>query len=301
MPPFRRRWLTLVVVASCTALSACRSHEFAAQKRIPSDAAHRIVSLSPNTTEALFALGVGDEVVGRSRFCDYPPAVAKIPSVGGYVDASLEAILALAPDLVVGARGPAGPMLVDKLTTVGVPTFFPAVESMSQIDEMLQSLGARVGAAARARELVEEMRAHRDAIRGVLQGEPVVRVLLLFGLSPIVAAGPGSFPDEMIALARGVNVVDSGGAYPTLSAERLLVLAPDVVLDAAEMTGAPLREAVVRADPNLRGHPALGELAAVREGRVVALYDEAVLRPGPRIADGLATLARALHPAVQVP
>src|SRR5438309_5001124 len=85
----------------------------------------RIVSLSPSTTETLFALGAGERLVGRSRFCDYPPEVRRIPSVGGYVDASLEAILALAPDLVVGARGPAGPSLANKLGSMGIATFFP--------------------------------------------------------------------------------------------------------------------------------------------------------------------------------
>jgi iron complex transport system substrate-binding protein len=303
----RRVFLQAVAgIALGRALVACRrstrSDESTAAPRDAADEPRRIVSLSPNTTETLFALGTGDRVVGRSRFCDYPPQVAKIPSVGGYVDASLEAILALAPDLVVGARGPAGPVLVQKLGALGIPTFFPATESMAEIDDMLVGLGSRVGAAAAADRLVEGLRHRRHAIRAALAGEPVVRVLLLFGLSPIVAAGPGSFAHEMIELARGANVVASGGTYPTLSAERALGLAPDLVIDAAEMTGAPPPDAaIVRADRSLAEHPALRELRAVRDGRVAALYDEAVLRPGPRIGDGLATLARAIHPGASVP
>ena len=302
----RRTGLVLAGSFLALALAACRgSRRNDAFRATTADAQatpRRIVSLSPNTTEALFAFGLGDKVVGRSRFCDYPPEVAKIPSVGGYVDASLEAILALAPDLVVGARGPAGPVLVEKLGALGIATFFPPTESMAQIDDMLLGLGARAGAARAARDLVDGLRAHRDAIRAALQGEPVVRVLLLFGLSPIAAAGPGSFPDEMIALARGANVVATGGPYPTLSAERALALAPDLVIDAAEMMGGPARDAaIVRGDSSLQSSPALRELAAVREGRVVTLYDEALLRPGPRIGEGLATLARAMHPGAHVP
>jgi iron complex transport system substrate-binding protein len=300
----RRRWLGLFAVALADACS--RSGRAAPDQRAaldePADAARRIVSLSPNTTESLFALGVGGAVVGRSRFCDYPPEVSRLPSVGGYIDASLEAILALRPDLVVGARGPAGRMLVDKLTAFGIATFFPPTESMAEIDSMLLELGARVGASARAQLLVDALRAHRSAIVRSLAGERVVRVLLLFGLSPIVAAGPSSFPNEMLGLARASNVVDTGGAYPTLGAERLLALTPDLVIDAGSMTGALQSDAaIVRADSSMKEHPTLGELAAVRAGHVVALYDEAVLRPGPRIADGLATLARALHPGVDVP
>src|SRR5258707_11591621 len=101
-----------------------------ARKSMPASSNPRIVSLSPNTTETVFALGAGDRVVGRSRFCDYPPEVLAIPSVGGYVDPSLEAILALAPTLVVGARGPGGPALAEKLAAIGIATFFPPAESM---------------------------------------------------------------------------------------------------------------------------------------------------------------------------
>src|SRR5262252_4161633 len=142
----RRRLLTsgaaLFLVFAC---DACRRSE--SRQGDGSSPPRRIVSLSPSTTEALFALGAGERVVGRSRFCNYPPEVAKIPSVGGYVDASLEVILALSPDLVVGARGPAGPGLVEKLGALGIPTFFPATESMAQIDEMIEALGDRLGLA----------------------------------------------------------------------------------------------------------------------------------------------------------
>jgi iron complex transport system substrate-binding protein len=306
----RRRTLqSLGGLAVFAALGACRrsgSERRSASQTAPPDAPappRRIVSLSPNTTETLFALDAGDRVVGRSRFCDYPPEVAKIPSVGGYVDASLEAILALAPDLVVGARGPAGPALVEKLGSLGIATFFPATESMAQIDDMIEALGAKLGAAREAHHLVDGIHARGHGVRRALQGEPIVHVLVVFGLSPIVAAGPDSFVNEMIVLARGANVVMTGGAYPMLPAERLLALAPDIVVDAAAMTGAnpPGQASIVRDDPRLARQPTFRELAAVRERRVVALYDEAVLRPGPRIGDGLATLARAIHPTATVP
>jgi iron complex transport system substrate-binding protein len=256
----------------------------------------RIVSLSPNTTETLFTLGAGDRLVGRSRFCDYPPEVRRIASVGGYVDASLEAILALAPDLVVGARGPAGPALVNKLGSMGIATFFPSTESMAEIDAMIVELGKRIGLADRAVEVVTLLRARREAIARAVEGEPRTRVLLVFGTSPIVAAGPGSFPDEMVRLANAENVVTTGAGYPTLGVERLMTLRPEMIVNAS-MTGTPGEQG----DGIRRDDPGWRELAAVREGRVVAIHDEAVLRPGPRIADGLATLARALHPRVNVP
>jgi iron complex transport system substrate-binding protein len=220
----------------------------------------------------------------------------KLPSVGGYVDASLEAILALAPDLVVGARGPAGPALVEKMGALGIDTFFPPTESMAEIDDMIDKLGERVGARDEARRVVANTRARCDAVTRAVAAEPRVAVLLVFALTPIVVAGPGSFPNEMIELANGHNVVDTGTGYPTLGVERLVTLRPDVVINAGMLGAKEDQGNGIRADD-----PGWRELAAVREGRIVALRDEAVLRPGPRIGDGLAVLARALHPRASVP
>jgi iron complex transport system substrate-binding protein len=283
------RWIALIF--TCTLVLSC-----AKRGRPPAGGAARVVSLSPNTTETLFAIGAGSKVVGRSRFCDYPPEVRSIPSVGGYVDASLEAILALAPDLVVGARGPAGPALVEKLGALGIDTFFPPTESMAEIDDMIEKLGTKVGAREEAVRVVAGARARREGVARAVAGEPRVTVLLVFGVSPIVVAGPGSFPNEMIELANGHNVVETGSSYPTLAVERLIAMQPDVVLNAGMLgTNEEQGNGIRAEDPGWR------ELAAVREGRVVAIRDEAVLRPGPRIGDGLAALARALHPRVSLP
>jgi iron complex transport system substrate-binding protein len=121
-----------------------------------------------------------------------------------------------------------------------------------------------------------------------------VRTLLLFGLTPIVAAGPGGFPDEMLRRAGGENVVTAGGAYPAMGLEHVLALDPDVVVDAAWGDGGGT--ARVTADS-----PGWRELRAVKAGRVVTLRDEVVLRPGPRVAEGLRLLAKALHPDLAIP
>ena len=282
----------VVAIAVGLASVACAKNS----RPVSKEPAARIVSLSPNTTETLFAIGAGQRLVGRSRFCDYPPNVKSLPSVGGYVDPSLEAILALAPDLVVGARGPAGPALVEKLGALGIGTFFPSTESMGEIDAMIEQVGARVGTAENAREVVASLRSRRDEVARAVAKEPRVRVLLVFGIVPIVSAGPGSFPDEMLAIANAQNVVTTGTGYPTLSVERLIALNPDVIVNAS-MAGTPDD----RGDGIRRDDPGWRELVAVREGRIVAIHDEAVLRPGPRIGEGLAVLARALHPHASVP
>ncbi len=256
--------------------------------------ATRVVSLSPSTTEALFALGAGETVVGRSRYCDFPAQVLKLPQVGGYVDPNFEAILALRPTLVTGARGPAGMAMSEHLEARGIRTFFPKTESFGEIDAMLLGLGERTERPREAAAAVDALHAHVAAIEKAVGSRVPMRVLLVFGLEPLSVAGPLSFADEMIRRAGGVNAVKEGGAYPTLGVERVITLDPDVIVNAA-MAEAHGNDVL---GPDT---PGWSRVRAVREHHVVPLHEESLLRPGPRIAEGLATLARALHPGIAIP
>ena len=288
----------ILVVAFASATMSCRKGEGSSGAGRSADAsttiATRVVSLSPSTTEALFVVGAGEKVVGRSRYCDWPPDVAKLPQVGGYVDPSFEAILALRPDLVTGARGPAGATLTEQLEKRGITTFFPETESFDQIDAMILGIGERTGHAEDAKAKVAEKNARVAAIAKALEGKPRPKVLLVFGLEPLSVAGPKSFADEMITKAGGTNAVTDGGAYPTLGVERVHALDPDVVVNAA-IAEAHGKERLGKDTPGW------SKLRAVATGNVRAVNDESVLRPGPRIADGLTTLARAIHPEIAIP
>jgi iron complex transport system substrate-binding protein len=258
-------------------------------------ARERIVSLSPSTTEALYALGAGTVLVGRSRYCDSPPEVTRLPVVGGYTDPNFEAIFALSPTLVVGARGPAGPRLEERLRERNIRTFFPETESVTAIDEMLVGLGREVGRNDEARALVARNHARIEAVRRAVEGQPRPRVLMLFDVEPIVAAGPKSFPDELISLAGAKNAVVEGAPYPVLSIEHVLVMDPDIVVDTTVAMSPDKKSGRLRKDS-----PGWQKLRAVREGKIIGLADESVLRPGPRIADAVASLARLLHPNAQI-
>jgi iron complex transport system substrate-binding protein len=232
--------------------------------------------------------------VGRSRYCDYPPDVLSVPQVGGYTDPNFETILALRPDLVVGARGPAGPGIADKLATHGARAWFPETESLAQIDLLITGLGERTGHTTEAASVVAKLHAREDAVTASVKNEKRPRVLLVFGLEPIVVAGNGSFPAELVDRAGGENVVKEGGHYPVLGMESVLALDPDIILNAAiaEAHGAER----INADS-----PGWKHLRAVKTSHVVALSDESVLRPGPRVGDALAIFARAIHPGVTIP
>jgi iron complex transport system substrate-binding protein len=273
-PAMKWVWLALLVLVACHRTSA------------PTEL--RVVSLSPSTTEAAFAIGAGPQVVGRSRYCNYPPEVTKLPQVGGYVDPSFEAILALRPSLVVGARGPAGSAIADRLEAQGIKTYFPPTETFAQIDEMILGLGARTGHGDDATKEIARLHARIAGVTKEVAGKPKKRVLLIFGLAPISVAGPGSFADEMLERVNADNVVKEGGGYPTIGVERVLALDPDVIVNAAMME----ERAAERLNADAPGWSAV---RAVKEGHVRRLTDESVLRPGPRIGDGLDILAKAIH------
>jgi iron complex transport system substrate-binding protein len=278
--------------ASALLLTACsRGHAAPAA----AGEARRIVSVSPATTEALFAVGAGDRVVGRSRFCDWPPEATKLPTVGGVIDADFEAIVQLAPDLVIGNPGPASTRLAEKLAPFGIATWFPDIDSLASIDAMIVAVGERTGHAAEGRQVASNVDARTTAVEKSVAGEPAPRVLMVLDVDPVVATGPKDFVDELLRRAGGTNVLAVGASWQTLDFEQIAALDPDVILDASSMTGGT---GATRIHPD---SPGWSHVRAAREGHVVGVNDPRVLRPGPRTAEGLATLARALHPHAPVP
>ncbi len=242
----------------------------------------------------MFAIHAQDRLVGRSRYCDYPPEALKLPEVGGFADPNFEAILALHPDLVVGGRGPAGPQLEERLLAHGAKTFFPETETLAQIDAMVLGLGDRTGHAADAHALVTAMHAREAQVAKAVASLPKVRVLMVYGLTPTVTAGPGSFAGEVITRAGGTNVMTAGGPYPVIGFEQILALDPDVIINAAMQESRNV-ELIAKDAPGWKS------VRAVATDHVVALTDEAVLRPGPRVGEAIAVVARAIHPGLDLP
>ena len=274
----------LKIVLGALGLGACDSSQ---QK--PESGPARVVSISPSTTEAVFAIGAGELLVGRSKYCDYPPEAERLPVVGGFSDPNIEAILGTLPTLVTGARGPAGPGIEQALNARGIRTFFPETESIAQIESMLHGLGRLLSRQEQAAKATWRIRQKEKAISTALQNRPRVRAVMIFDVAPIVAAGPGGFPDELLQIAGAQNLIVRGGAYPTINLEHLLALDPDVLLDASSDAPEATSSRISVQTPGWK------ELRAVREQRVIKLRGSAVLRPGPRIGDGLETLASALH------
>ncbi len=254
----------------------------------------RIVSTAPSVTETLFALGVGDRVVGVTTFCRHPEKARSRPKIGGYSNPSLEAILALKPDLVV--VGDAG-TVANRLVELGVPTLEVRPEDFRSIDDSIRAIARRVGVPERGEALVARIAAQRAAVVRAVAGRPRPRTLLLLGHSPdslasLYAAGPKSFLGEMLEAAGGESVLaEVRTPYPRVSVEEVIGRDPDVILSILSPP-ADATDAAARARRLWSGYPSV---KAVRAGAIRVVVDDTMVQPGPRVGEKIAILARALQ------
>lgn len=243
----------------------------------------RIVSLSPGTTEMLFALGLGKSVVGDTVYCDYPPAAKQVAKVGD-VNTSYERVLALRPDLIV-ADGTANARAITRLSALHLPMLVVSPTSLSAVETSLRQIGARTGTTKQAERVVGQMehKARLAAQIAAADRRPRPRVLVVIQIAPLWTAGNGSFMDDLITRAGGVNIGKAVPGYGPFSKEQVLASTPTVIL------GDAMVSAAFRTDPLLR------RLPAVTLGHMYALPPDLTSRPGPRLADGLVLVAQALH------
>jgi len=254
----------------------------------------RIVSLAPNITEMLYALGLGERVVGVTLFCDWPPEVASKPRIGGVINPSLETIVALGADLVLATADGNRPEDVNRLAELGVAVYAIDTRSVADVLRSLVTVGELTGSAGRAREIVAGLDRRREAVRARLAGSRPVPVFVAIDRAPLITAGDGTFVGELLTLAGGRNIAgESPIKYPVFSLERLLADDPEVILDAADP--GPVGDAELRA--RWGSLPGTAALRAMRTGRMISVGQGSFFRPGPRIIDSLEKLVEILHPA----
>jgi iron complex transport system substrate-binding protein len=247
----------------------------------------RIVSLAPSVTDTLFALGVGDRVVGVSDFCRPPAGAGPIARVGGLLSPSLETIRALRPDLLVATSSGNEPGLAAQAEALGLPLYTLHTPDISGTMEAIRALADALGDPERGRRLTTRMEEHLRQVEARVRGRRPPRVLFVVYGVPLVVPGREAFLTDALRRA-GAESISAGapGAWPSYDLEAAIASAPEVIL-----TSAPNRPVVDR----LRLDPAWGAVPAVREGRVIVV-GEAIQQPGPGVIDGIEEVARALHP-----
>jgi iron complex transport system substrate-binding protein len=283
----RRAFVTgMVSVATVTRLSA--------QTR-PS----RIVSTAPSITEALFALGLGSEVVGVSRFCDFPPEVLKLPKVGTYIKPDPEAIARLGPNLVILQGNPAE--LTNRLDALHIAFVEVPHGALKDVFAGIQIIAKASGYPERAEPLVNRIQGGLDAIQSKAKALPSPRVLVVADRRPgvltdLIAIGPDNYVNQILEIAGGNNVLARPGLprYPRISLETVLRENPDVLIDlSGTQESEAERQASQAAALALWGQNA--ELTAVRNGHVYVGITNALLVPGPRTVEAAQRLFDYLH------
>jgi iron complex transport system substrate-binding protein len=239
-------------------------------------------------TETLFALGVGHRLVGVTTFCDYPTEALRIQKIGTYTNPSIEAVLALRPDLVVAAPEGTDQEKIKRLETLGLKVAVLPVSSAGTIFESIRLLARIVHREEAGTKLLLGMQHQIDSVRRNLKGVRPRRVLLVVGYRPLVAAGSRTHIGELLSLAGGENITgETQQSWPILSAETIVARAPEVIIEAGMGS---------ERDAEKNRWQDLSSLPAVKEGRIYPYPSDKILRPGPRIGEALEELARLIHP-----
>jgi len=248
----------------------------------------RIVSLAPSLTETVFALGFGDRLVGVTNHCDYPAEAKNLPKVGDFMSPSLEVIAAQRPDLVIGVVGAIDPAKAREMERLGLNVALVSLSTVSEILTSFKRIATLLGDAEAGERLVRKLTLQFDKVTNRVAHTPRRSTLMVVGLRPLVAVGGKNFLDELMTLAGGANIArNAPQPWLNLPDEYVVAKAPQIIIEAGmgSDTAAPARH-----------WSDLKSIPAVKERRVYTYNSDKILRPGPRIGDGLEELARLIHP-----
>ena len=256
----------------------------------------KIVSLTPSATETLFALGVGDRVVGKVEDLSlYPPEAATIPDVAKFGEVDTEKIVSLGTDLVIaGGNNFNPPAKIAQLRTLGVPVLVLYAPDIKTVFSDIELIGSAVGQAGKAKDLTTSMQAAFDQVGAATSSLPKPRVFYeIDATQKIYTAADTSFLSAMIELAGGTPITTGSTTNFEIPLERLITADPEIILLGDAAYGAT-------ADA-VKARPGWAVMTAVKTGAIRPVDDVVITRPGPRLVDGLRALALAIHPDAAVP
>ena len=251
------------------------------------DHPHRIICLVPSITDSVFSLGAGDDVVAISDYVKYPREASLKPSVGSISNPSMETILSLHPDLVLGMPKSNQQSVLDQIQGLGIPVYVVDPHGIAGILQSITSLGQAINREPQAAALVARLKQRIAAVRAGVQGRPVIKVFAPVSYDPVITIGKGAFITEIIAVAGGESVTaDLPEEWPQISMEAVVARAPAALL---LVRGGRITIEI------LKDRPGWNALPAVRERRVYFL-DKRIEFPSPVAIDALEDLAKQLHP-----
>lgn len=248
----------------------------------------RIISLAPSVTETLFALGLGDKLIGVTAYCDFPEAAKAKEKVGDTLNPNPERLIALKPDLVVITTSSQLEKLVRQLGELKIPVYVTDPRSVSGVLTSIRKLGEATGTTAEADKIIAQMQTQIADVEIRTKPLSKPRVLYVLQTAPLITAGRNTFINDLMRLAGGESITgDEPADYPQLSRETAIARAPEVIVAPASHGTELVRETDLRRD--------FAATPAIKANRIVWVNPDLVDRPGPRIVDGLKQLANGLH------
>jgi iron complex transport system substrate-binding protein len=280
------------VTESTTPTSLAITDDFGRTVTINNVHPQRIISLAPSNTEILFALGLGDRVVGVTDYCNYPPEAKTIPSVGDYMAPNIEEIIAREPDLVLATNE--HEEAIAQLESQGIAVVGLDPKNINDVLATITLVGKLTGQEEEAISLVNEMQERIKAVTDktdTLSEAQRPRVFYIIWHDPIWTTGAETFEDELIQMSGGINIAHDLNGYVDMSLENLIAANPQVIIAGVGMgTGESLPLQFVQTESRLE------DIDARQHDRIYSVDMDVVSRPGPRIVDALEEFFKLIHP-----
>jgi iron complex transport system substrate-binding protein len=288
--------IALVLIASCTTTNHT-SNPSPTSRQFTDEAGRtisvparidRFITLAPNLTEIVFAIGAGDRLVGNTTYCDYPAPAKQIEKVGDTLRPSMERIIALRPQLVLVSTASQLETFTTQLSDHQIAVYVTDPHDLEGVFKSIKDLGDLLNETEATAELLRNLRARAEAVERAVNTTQPISVFCQVSAEPLYTAGRDSFVTDLIRRAGGKSVTENvPGAWPLFSAESALAAQPEAII---LPTGGSMGSANAEVNAALRRSP------AVKNGKVYKINDDHLARPGPRSVDGLEEIARALHP-----
>ena len=288
----------LVLVSACTShRESSVQHRAATMREVTDEAGRRIhvpvrpervITLAPNLTEIVYAVGAGDRLVGNTTYCDYPEEAKRVTKIGDTLHPSIERIIALRPQLIIVTTASQLESFTQQLADQHVAVYVTDPHDLEGVFRSILALGDLLDTRARAEKLVSDLRARDAAVEEAVKHRPPVAVFYQVSATPLYTAGRDSFITDLIRRAGGKSVTaDVPGAWPRYSDEAALAARPEAIIMA---TGDAMGAANAEIAASLKNSP------AALNNRIYRINGDYLSRPGPRLVEGLEQVARALHP-----
>jgi iron complex transport system substrate-binding protein len=252
--------------------------------------AKRIVSMAPSITEILFALGLNEEIVGVTDFCDYPEAALTKPRIGGFVNPSIEIIVSLKPDLIIATRDGNRKETIQRLNDLGFSVYVVNPKGFDGVMKTIQNIGEIVGRQDESRRTIRDMMTREENVVRLTRSLPQPKVFFQVGNAPIITVGRGTLADDLIHLAGGKSISENETlSYPLYSIETILSKAPEIIIMSSMESNKDYSN-LIKKWQNWKSIP------AVKMNAIYVVDSNLVDRPTPRIVEGLEAIVRIIHP-----